>query len=532
MPLWFLAAVSLAVAPPANLPPLVPLPAGVRVTASGVVTPPPGAVRVEVPAATADDVKARAEAVAAALRAMLATPDRAAVTLRLLDAGDPAAEGYTLDLDARGVTVAAPAPAGLFYGCQTLRQLLQLDTLPDDAPLRCPPVRIDDAPRFAWRGLHVDSGRHLQSLGELKKLVDLLALHKMNRLHWHLTEDQGWRIEIDRYPRLTSVGAWRDQSPRRDDRTRGDGTRYGGFYTKAQVRELVAYAAERFVTVVPEIEIPGHSAAALAAYPELGNVDVPGYDPGVVTRWGVFPYTLAPTAASLDFIDGVLTEVLELFPGQYVHVGGDEAPTTQWEQSPAARAFMRDNAIDDPRHVQSWFNAHLDTFLAARGRRMVGWDEVLEGPLSKRAIVMSWRGVEGGRAAAAAGHDVVMAPNSFAYLDYHQADPATEPVAIAGYLPLETVYGFDPTDGIAPADRGRVLGVQGQLWSEYLWSDAKLEYMAFPRACALAEVAWTPQARRGWDDFASRLPGHLGRLRALGVNYRQLEGGAAITPVE
>lgn len=514
-----------AQSPTPEMPPLVPLPAEIRREGDGVVDLASGPVVVE-------HEDPLAERVAADLRAMLGNENRAAVTLRSGETthGD---EGYTLDIDSDGrVTIEAATPAGLYYGCQTLRQLLQLDTVAADSPLRAPVLHITDAPRFGWRGLHIDSGRHMQSVEELKKFIDLLALHKMNRLHWHLTEDQGWRLEIEKYPKLTEIGAWREESPKRGNRNEGDGQRYGGFYTKQQVREVVAYAEARFVTVVPEIEVPGHTAAALAAYPEFGNTDVPGYNPQVVTRWGIFHYTFAPTPEALQFIDDVLREVFELFPGEHVHIGGDEAPTDQWEQSPSAQAFMQREGITDPHHVQAWFNAHLDTFLAEHGKRMIGWDEILQGPLSKRTIVMSWRGVEGGQKAAAAGHDVIMAPNSHTYFDHYQAPKEQEPHAISGHLPLEKVYAFNPVDGIDPIHQHHVLGVQGQLWSEYIWSDAKLEYMAFPRACALAEVAWTPQDRRMWDDFSDRLDGHLDRLRALGVNYRQREGGAALTPVE
>ena len=511
-----------------GLPPLIPLPASVEAHEGDPVQIDPS----RIVASGGYGLMANPPAIRE-FRALLGKSPPGGEMIHFITEGGFDRDAYTLVCDDDGVRITASGPAGHFYGLQTLRQLIELDLREPGSPLMCPRVTIRDNPRFLWRGLHVDSGRHLQRVETLKKLIDEMARHKLNRLHWHLTEDQGWRIPIDAYPKLTEVGGFRPESPQKGNREQGDGTPYGGFYTKDEIRDIVAYAAERFITVMPEIEIPGHSAAALAAYPQFGNTDVDDYDPGVVTRWGVFDYTFSPKPETLDFIDTILEETLELFPSELIHIGGDEAPVTQWERSPFAQQFMREQGYDDPHRIQSWFNEHLDQFLAERGRRMVGWDEILEGPLPERAVVMSWRGVAGGQEAAAAGHDVIMAANSHLYFDYYQsADRANEPEAIGGEVTIEKVYSFDPLDGIDPENHHHILGVQAQHWTEYIWTDAKLEYMAFPRSVALAELAWTPQDRRDWDDFAARLPGHLDRLRAAGVNFRELDGGAAILPVE
>lgn len=514
---------------PSELPPLIPLPAKVDVLDGEPVQLDPA--RIEVP----DDASSVRDYLASILGKR--PTGGSGIALKLDPTADVGNEGYTLVCDDDGVIITAAAPAGLFYGVQTLRQLAQLDLRQAGIAITCPRVRIEDRPRFQWRGLHVDSGRHLQDVETLLKLLDEMARHKLNVFHWHLTEDQGWRIQIDAYPRLTNIGSQRAESPKKDNSGEGDGIPYGGFYTKDEIRRIVAYASEWFITVMPEIEVPGHTAAALAAYPQFGNTDIPDYDPHVYTRFAIMPYTFAPKPETLEFINAILTETLDLFPSPYIHIGGDEAPSTQWEQSSYAQQFMKENDIKDPHHIQAWFNRHLDEFLAEHGRRMIGWDEVLDTPLPQRVVVMSWRGVKGGQEAAAKGHDVVMAPNTFLYFDYVQGDRADEPVAIGGgdwqpHLPIEKVYSFNPLDGIAPENHEHILGVQGQLWTEFIWSDEKLEYMAFPRTCALAELAWTPQEKRDWTDFESRLEGHLERLRVAGINYRELDGGAAITPVE
>ncbi|HJS48279.1 MAG TPA: beta-N-acetylhexosaminidase, partial [Gemmatimonadales bacterium] len=428
-------------------------------------------------------------------------------------------EAYRLEVGPDGVVISASDPAGLFYGVQTLRQLLPPGR-PAAGPLLLPAVLIEDRPRFRWRGLHLDVGRHFQPVGFVKRYIDLLAAAKLNTFHWHLTEDQGWRIEIKRYPRLTDVGAWRRETMvgKNFDPYLGDGTRHGGFYTQDEIREVVAHAAARFVTVVPEIEMPGHSLAALAAYPELACTPGP-FEVG--TTWGVFDDIYCPTEETFAFLEGVLEEVLGLFPSSFIHVGGDEAPKARWEASPVAQEVIRREGLADEHQLQSWFIRRMERWLAARGRRLIGWDEILEGGLPPGATVMSWRGTAGGIEAARQGHDVVMTPTSHLYLDYYQGDPAGEPLAIGGNLPLEKVYGFEPVPvELDSAEARHVLGAQGNVWTEYLKTPAAVEYMAWPRALALAEITWSPRERRAWPGFVARLPASLAWLRAWEVNYR------------
>ncbi len=439
-------------------------------------------------------------------------------------------EGYRLDVSRSRVAIRAYRTAGAFYGIETLRQLLPTAIFRQaemaGVAWSIPGIAIEDLPRFAWRGVHVDVARHFMPKEFVKKLIDLAALHKLNRFHWHLTDDQGWRLEIKQYPRLTQVGAWRPQTiigrPDRDStRWRFDGQPHGGFYTQDDVREIVAYARARFVTIVPEIEMPGHSQAAIAAYPELGNR---GDTLPVWMGWGVDENILNPGDATVRFYQNVLTEVMALFPGRWIHIGGDEAPKTQWKASPLAQARIRELGLKDEDELQSWFTHRMDEFLTAHGRTLVGWDEILQGGLAPNAVVMSWRGVDGGIAAAQAGHDVVMAPGSHTYFDHYQsADTVAEPLAIGGYLPLDTVYAFEPVPPALTASEARhVLGAQGQLWTEYVPDAKRAEYMVFPRVCALAEVLWTPPQERDYGDFTRRLVTHLERLAVLDVNYRPI----------
>jgi hexosaminidase len=442
-------------------------------------------------------------------------------------------EGYRLTVTPRAVTIRAATPAGVFYGMQTLRQLLPADVFRGgrvDRAWPIPSIDIEDTPRFAWRGMHLDVSRHFQPKEFVKKYIDLLALHKMNRFHWHLTDDQGWRIEIKRYPKLTEVGAWRKQTLIGPYRTNPgpehfDGRRHGGFYTQDDIREIVAYAAERFVTIVPEIEMPGHAQAVIAAYPELGSIDEPVE---VRTTWAVSPHILNPTDETVTFMQNVLAEVIELFPGPWIHIGGDEADKTQWKANPAIQARMKALDLGDEHELQSWFIRQMDTFLTARKRRLIGWDEILEGGLADNATVMAWRGVEHAVTAARMGRDAVLAPTSHTYFDYYQSqDKANEPLAIGGFLPLERVYGWEPMPpALEPELHKHILGVQGQVWTEYLPNPKAVEYMAFPRASALSEVAWSPADRRNLDDFLARLPAHLERLRILDVNVRAPEAGS------
>lgn len=442
---------------------------------------------------------------------------KAAVCLRVAAGGLP--EGYSLRVTADSVVVAGSDHAGLFYGLQTLAQMLPASG-PAGGPVRIPAVDITDAPRFPWRGMHLDVGRHFFGPDFVKRYIDHMARYKINRFHWHLTEDQGWRIEIERYPRLTEVGAWRAETmvEKNFDPYVGDGVRYGGFYTRDEIRDIVAYARERYVTIVPEIEMPGHSLAALAAYPELACTDGP-FEVG--TRWGVFEDILCPKEETFAFLEGVLTEVMELFPGEYIHIGGDEAPKARWEQSEVAQEVIRREGLADEHELQSWFIRRIEGFLNAHGRRLIGWDEILEGGLAPNATVMSWRGSDGGIEAARQGHDVVMTPTSHLYFDFYQGDPEQEPLAIGGLLPLEHVYGFEPVpEVLTEAEGRRILGAQGNVWTEYMKTEGHVEYMVFPRLLALSEVVWSPAERRDFTDFARRLPWHLERLDALGVRYR------------
>ncbi len=439
-------------------------------------------------------------------------------------------EGYRLDVTPTRVTVRSATAAGAFYATQTIRQLLpnaiERAARVTGIAWTIPVVRIEDVPRFGWRGAHLDVSRHFMPKQFVKRYIDLLALHKLNRFHWHLTDDQGWRLEILKYPKLTSVGAWRTEtligSQQPDSAKRKfDGTPHGGFYTQDDVREIVAYAAERFVTVVPEIEMPGHAQAAIAAYPELGNVSRPL---GVFRWWGEGEDVLNASPATVAFMQDVLAEVLALFPSPWIHVGGDEVQKGPWQQSPSMQAQMRDLGLKTEHDLQSWFIRQMDSWLTARGRRLIGWDEILEGGLAPNATVMSWRGDDGAIAAANAGHDAVLTPTHHTYFDYYQSrDRAREPLAIGGFLPLDTVYTWDPIPkAIAPDKLPRILGIQAQVWTEYIPDGRAVEYMAFPRLSALAEVAWTPASGRSLAAFRSRMASFMERLTVMDVNARPL----------
>lgn len=436
------------------------------------------------------------------------------------------AEAYRLVVTETGVRVTGGDPAGAFYAVQTLRQLLPPGAF-RSAPLpgagrRVPCVEIDDAPRFGWRGFHLDVARHFMPKRFLLRLIDLLAMHKLNVLHLHLTDDQGWRFESHRYPRLTEVGGYRGETRRPKERN-GDGTPHGGYYTQDDLREVVAYAAHRFVTVLPEVELPGHVQAALAAYPDLGND--PGAPLPVLETWSVNENVLNPEESTLRFFQDVFEEVLDVFPCTYVHVGGDECPKTQWQRSTRAQELIKERGVGDEDGLQSWFIREMAGWLAARGRRLVGWDEILQGGLAEDATVMSWRGENGGIAAARAGHDVVMTPTDHTYFDYYQSGGQDEPYAIGGHIPLEHAYAYEPVPAdLAGEDAARVLGSQCQLWTEYMPDPRHVEYMAFPRACAFAEAVWSQRERRSYEDFSARLGAHLQRLDAMDVNYRPLGG--------
>ncbi len=435
-------------------------------------------------------------------------------------------EGYMLKVTASQATLRAIHPAGVFYAAQTLRQLLPVEifsSTPVSRTWTIPAVSIEDVPRFSWRGCMLDSARHFIPKQEVIKLIDVLTLHKMNVLHLHLTDDQGWRIEIKKYPKLTEVGAYRRETViGHARRPRGyDGTPHGGFYNQEDLREIVAYAADRFMTVVPEIDMPGHAQSAIAAYPELGVLKAPVE---VATTWGIHPYLYNPTEKVLQFLKDVLSEVMAIFPSTFIHIGGDEAIKDQWQGSQQVQALIKALELQDEDELQSWFLSQIGTFLAHHHRRLLGWDEILAGGLPSGATVMSWRGIEGGIVAAQSHHDVVMTPTSSVYLDYYQSNDPAEPLAIGGYLPVDKVYAFDPIPTVlTPAQAQHILGAQCNLWSEYVPTTQHLEYLLFPRAIALSEVVWTPKERLAFSDFRGRLAVHEARLASLNVNFRPVE---------
>lgn len=436
------------------------------------------------------------------------------------------AEGYRLSVDRKGVVVRGQ-PAGLFYGVQTLLQLLPPQIF-RSGPVRekidwvIPSVQITDKPRFSWRGMHLDVGRHLFPVEFIKKYIDELAMNKMNRFHWHLTEDQGWRIEIKKYPRLTEIGAYRNGTVigKMNMPYRTDSIRYGGFYTQEQIREVVKYAADRFITVVPEIEMPGHSVAALTAYPHLSCTGGPFE---VRQIWGISDdIYCAGNDSVFTFLQDVLTEVMALFPSKYIHIGGDEAPKVRWEQCPKCQRRIKEEGLKDEHELQSYFIQRIEKFLNSKGRRIIGWDEILEGGLAPNAAVMSWRGTKGGIEAARQNHDVVMTPTDYCYFDYYQGDPATEPLAIGGFLPLEKVYSYEPLpEELTPEQSHHILGAQGNVWTEYMKTPEMVEYMALPRMCALAEVDWSVREQRDEKDFLHRMEDHYARMDEMGIHYRQ-----------
>ena len=428
-----------------------------------------------------------------------------------------APEGYRLLVFEAGVRIEARETAGLFYGATTLWQLVTAEE--GQGTARIPTLRIEDAPRFTWRGLMLDSARHFQSPEFIRRLIDVMALHRMNVLHWHLTDDQAWRIEILRYPRLTEVGAWRvpagaGPAAHIDPKT-GRPKRYGGFYTQREIRELVAYAADRHITVVPEIDMPGHATAAIVAYPKLGVVKGPV---AVPADWGIYPNLFNAEEETFTFLQNVLREVMELFPSPYIHVGGDEAVKAQWKNSPRVQARMVALGVAGEEELQSYFIRRMERFLSSHGRRLIGWDEILEGGLAPNATVMSWRGVEGAVAAARANHDTVLAAWPTLYFDHRQTASRHEPPGRGRVVTLEDVYRFDVSpQGIAPEAIDHVLGVQANIWTEHIRTEDRVWRMAFPRAAAVAELAWSAEKDISWERFAARLPTQQARYRALGL---------------
>ncbi len=448
--------------------------------------------------------------------------------LSLAEDSSLGAEGYSLIADANFVIIKAQQPAGLFYGVQTLRQLLPIE-IESESPRpninwEIPYVDITDVPRFSWRGAHLDVCRHFFPKEFVKKYIDILAMHKLNTFHWHLTEDQGWRVEIKKYPKLTEVGAWRVDREgihwnEREQQKSGEKATYGGFYTQDEIKEIVAYAQSRFITVVPEIEMPGHAVAALAAYPENSCFGGPftvipgGY-------WPIKDIYCAGKESTFEFLEGVLDEVVPLFPGEFFHIGGDEAFKENWQKCPDCQRRIKEEGLKNEHELQSYFVKRIEKYLNSKGKRLIGWDEILEGGLAPKATVMSWRGFDGGIEAANAGHDVVMTPTSHCYFDYYQALQG-EPLGIGGFLPLEKVYSFEPVPpNIDPEKEHHILGGQANVWTEYITTPEHAEYMLLPRLCALAEVVWSPKNSRDFNSFQNRMIKHCDRLAAAGINFR------------
>ncbi|WP_433826188.1 beta-N-acetylhexosaminidase [Actinoplanes sp. CA-015351] len=503
------------------LPNLIPRPAGVTAADGGFFV---------LDAGTLLDAGPGLGAIAAGLRASLGPAtgcelrDGSGGILLSLDTRIPAG-AYELTVTPEGISVEGGSPAGVFHGTQTLRQLLPPATLRRarvaEGPWQIPTCRITDVPRFAWRGVMLDVARHFMPVADVLRFIDLAAFHKLNVLHLHLTDDQGWRVEVPGRPRLTSVGAWRPESMLgARGHERFDKRPHGGFYTDDDLREIVAYAAARFITVVPEVDMPGHMQAAIAAYPELGN----GFAGPVRTSWGISSHVLNVGDEALGFCRDVLDHLCDIFPGEVIGIGGDECPATEWQDSPVAEARMKEAGLEGPHQLQKWFTERLARHLARRGRRLYGWDEILAGGAPPGSVIAAWRGVEPTVWAARAGHQVVACPDTSVYLDYRQSDDPGEPTPVGTRLTLEEVYAFEPVPGgLTPEQAALVLGGQANVWTEHMESARRVDYQVFPRLCAFAEAVWGP-AERDFAGFSARLPAHLARLEALGVNYRPLSG--------
>ncbi|MES2776192.1 MAG: family 20 glycosylhydrolase [Bacteroidota bacterium] len=444
----------------------------------------------------------------------------------------PGKEGkYDMQISPSAINISGDTHEGTFYGVQTILQLLPADKA-SSLPLPC--ADIMDEPRFKYRGLHLDVARHFMPLDFIKKYIDYIAYFKLNTFHWHLTDDQGWRIEIKKYPELTTVGAWRDGTiVGRYPGTGNDNIHYGGFYTQAQVKDIVAYAQKRFVTIIPEIEMPGHASAAIAAYPQLScfpeeTTMIPENaseasklrkGKKVQETWGVFEDVFAPTDYTFKFLQDVIDEVLPLFPAEYIHIGGDECPKEAWKRSAFCQQLIKDKGLKDEHGLQSYFIQKMEKYVNNKGKKIIGWDEILEGGLAPNATVMSWRGEEGGIAAAQQGHDVIMTPGTYCYLDHSQSKNE-DSVTIGGYLPIETVYNYDPVPAtLSVGETKHILGAQGNLWTEYIKTPAKVEYMIFPRLAALSEVLWTFKSKKDWEDFQGRLPVVFKKLSKQKTNF-------------
>ena len=434
-------------------------------------------------------------------------------------------EGYQLEVTSENIHLNGGSESGVFYGIQTLYKALPL-TKNKQVSAAIAVGTVNDYPRFGYRGFMVDVGRHYFPVSYLKQIIDMLALHNINYFHWHLTEDQGWRIEIKKYPKLTEIGAWRDRTVIGRNTEEYDNTRYGGFYTQEQAKEIVKYAGERYITVIPEVDLPGHMLSALAAYPEMGCTGGP-YE--VCPRWGVFEDVLCiGNEKSMQFLEDVMAEIIDIFPSKYIHIGGDEAPRTRWKKCPKCQARIRTEKLKADKHhtaedrLQSYCMTRIEKLLNSKGRQIIGWDEILEGDVAPNATVMSWRGSAGGIKAAQLGHDVIMTPNDYCYFDYYQSeDTRHEPFAIGGFVPLEKVYSLNPTASLTEEQAKHILGTQANLWTEYIPTSEQVEYMVLPRMAALAEVQWTQLEKKDYTNFTTRLAGLIGLYRRDGLNYRE-----------
>ncbi len=440
-------------------------------------------------------------------------------------------EEYSINITTKNCTVRASSYNGFLYAIQTLKQLTSVSIFSENTDssekFYFPCVKIQDKPRFGYRGMHLDCSRHFFSVDEVKKYLDVMAIYKLNRFHWHLTDDQGWRVEIKKYPKLTEIGAFRNGTVIKKDWGSNDGIRYGGYYTQEQMRDIVAYASKLGIEVIPEIDLPGHMMGVLAAYPELGCTGGP-YE--VWTRWGISDQVLCPGKdAMFTFLEDVFTELMDIFPYEYIHIGGDECPKTEWEKCPACQARIKELGIKADAHhtaeqfLQSYVTARVQKFLNEHGRKIIGWDEVLEGELAKGATVMSWRGTDGGIKASAMGFDVIMTPNTYCYFDYYQSkDEDKEPFGIGGFLPWEKVYGYEPLDGLNDNQQKHILGVQANLWTEYVATPEHLEYMLLPRMCALSEVQWCKPENKNPERFKAAMEAESFKIfDILGYNYRK-----------
>ena len=441
----------------------------------------------------------------------------------VLDKGIKNPEAYILDVNNEEITIKASSPKGVFYAVQSLIQLLPPEFIKDgfkSEGINIQTLKIEDNPEFSYRGMHLDVSRHMYPVEFIKKYIDALAMLKMNTFHWHLTDDQGWRIEIKKYPKLQEVAAYRKETligHYSNQPHQFDGKKYGGYYTQEEVKDIVAYAQKRFITVIPEIEMPGHSQAAIAAYPELG---CSGEQVEVATKWGVFEDIYCPKEETFKFLENVLDEVVALFPSEYIHIGGDEAPKTQWKNSSESQALIKSEGLKNEHELQNYFITRMEKYLNSKGKQIIGWDEILEGGLAPNATVMSWRGTNGAVEAAKSGHNVVMTPTSHCYFDYYQSDNDDEPTAIGGYLPLEKVYGFNPIPEELNSEEAKyILGAQGNIWTEYMPTSEQAEYMAFPRILAMSEVVWTNAENKNYEDFVSRVVNFHKRLDVLDINY-------------